>query len=174
MAAPRKYPDELRERATRMAVELRQDPETKLGAIQRVAEQLGMHPETLRNWVRQAEIDGGTRPGTTTAEAQRIAELEQQVRELRRTNEILKTSQRFRRERSSTARSSMTTRSSVAVIVECIDTHRDRGDARARSSESSRSVRPCAEAGVQDRSEQLLRDQDQAALGTLGARRRAG
>lgn len=47
MAAPRKYPDELRERATRMAVELRQDPETKHGAINRVAEQLGMHPETL-------------------------------------------------------------------------------------------------------------------------------
>ncbi|EKA61306.1 transposase IS3/IS911 family protein [Janibacter hoylei PVAS-1] len=60
MAAPRKYPDELRERATRMAVELRQDPATKQGAIARVAEQLGMHPETLRNWVRQAEIDGGT------------------------------------------------------------------------------------------------------------------
>ena len=54
MAAPRKYPDELRERATRMAVELRADPTTKQGAIARVAEQLGMHPETLRNWVRQA------------------------------------------------------------------------------------------------------------------------
>ncbi len=67
MAAPRKYPDELRERATRMAVELRQDPATKQGAIARVADQLGMHPETLRNWVRQAEIDGGFRPGTTTA-----------------------------------------------------------------------------------------------------------
>ena len=50
MAAPRKYPDELRERATRMAVELRADPTTKQGAIARVAEQLGMHPETLRNW----------------------------------------------------------------------------------------------------------------------------
>lgn len=47
MAAPRKYPDELRERATRMAVELRQDPATKQGEIARVAEQLGMHPETL-------------------------------------------------------------------------------------------------------------------------------
>ena len=58
MAAPRKYPDELRERATRMAVELRADPATKPGAIARVAEQFGMHPETLRNWVRQAEIDG--------------------------------------------------------------------------------------------------------------------
>ena len=95
MAAPRKYPDELRERATRMAVELRADPATRQGAIQRVAKQLGMHPETLRNWVRQAEIDGGTRPGTTTAEAQRIAQLEQQVRELKRTNEILKTSAAF-------------------------------------------------------------------------------
>lgn len=69
MAAPRKYPDELRERATRMAVELRADPTTKQGAIARVAEQLGMHPETLRNWVRQAEIDGGVRPGSTTSDA---------------------------------------------------------------------------------------------------------
>lgn len=49
--------DELRERATRMAVELRRDPETRGGAIRRVSEQLGMHPETLRNWVRQGEID---------------------------------------------------------------------------------------------------------------------
>ena len=95
MAAPRKYPDELRERATRMAVELRVDPATKQGAIARVAEQLGMHPETLRNWVRQAEIDGGVRPGTTTADADRIAQLEQEVRELRRTNHILKTASAF-------------------------------------------------------------------------------
>ena len=95
MAAPRRYPDELRERATRMAVELRQDPATKPGAIARVAEQLGMHPETLRNWVRRAEIDGGVRPGTTTAEGQRIAELEQEVRELRRANHILKTGSAF-------------------------------------------------------------------------------
>jgi len=95
MAAPRKYPDELRERATRMAVELRQDPATKQGAIARVAEQLGMHPETLRNWVRQAEIDGGVRAGTTSAAAQRIASLEQGVRELRRANHILKISAAF-------------------------------------------------------------------------------
>ena len=92
MAAPRKYPDELRERATRMAVELRADPATKQGAIARVAEQLGMHRETLRGWVRQAEIDGGVRAGTTTDDAQRLVELEREVRELRRANEILKTS----------------------------------------------------------------------------------
>ena len=95
MAAPRKYPDELRERATRLAVELRGGPTTKQGAISRVAEQLGMHPETLRNWVRQAEIDGGARPGTTSVEAERIAQLEREVRELRRTNEILRTSAAF-------------------------------------------------------------------------------
>ena len=51
MAAPRKYPDELRERATRMAVEARQDPATRSGALARVAGQLGINPETLRNWV---------------------------------------------------------------------------------------------------------------------------
>jgi transposase len=78
-----------------MAVELRQDQATKQGAVARVAERLGMHPETLRNWVRQAEIDGGVRAGTTTAEARRIAQLEQEVRELRRANHILKTSAAF-------------------------------------------------------------------------------
>ena len=95
MAAPKKFSDELRERATRMAVELRQDPATKAGAISRVAAQLGMHPETLRNWVRQAEIDGGVRAGTTTDDAKRLAELEQENRELKRANEILRTASAF-------------------------------------------------------------------------------
>src|SRR5215203_4167456 len=95
MAAPRKYGDELRERATRMAVELRQDPATRSGAITRVAGQLGMHPETLRNWVRQAEIDGGVRPGVTSLDADRIRQLEQEVRELRWANHILKTASAF-------------------------------------------------------------------------------
>jgi transposase len=95
MAAPRKYPDELRERATRMAVEARQDPATRSGALARVASQLGINAETLRNWVTQAEIDGGVRPGTSTEEARRIAELEREVRELRRANEILKTASAF-------------------------------------------------------------------------------
>lgn len=95
MAAPRKYPDELRERATRMAVDARKEPATRSGAIQRIAEQLGMHPETLRGWVRQTEIDEGVRPGTTTVEAERITQLERENRELRRANEILKTSAAF-------------------------------------------------------------------------------
>ena len=95
MAAPRKYPDELRERAIRLAVDARRDPATRPGALARIGKQLGINPETLRNWVTQAEIDGGGRPGTTTADAQRLAELERENRELRRANEILKTASAF-------------------------------------------------------------------------------
>ncbi len=96
MAAPRKYPDELRERATRMAVEARLDPATRAGAFRRVGEQLGgIHPETLRTWVRQAEIDEGHRAGTTTSDAQRLLELEKENRELRRANAILKSASAF-------------------------------------------------------------------------------
>jgi len=95
MAAPRKYPEELRERAIRMAVDLRRDPVTRSGALRRVGEQLGVNPETLRNWVTQAEVDEGHRPGMRTAEAQRITELEREVKELRRANEILRTASAF-------------------------------------------------------------------------------
>jgi transposase len=95
MAAPKKYSDELRERATRMAVEARRDPATAVGAIKRIGEQLGVHPEALRNWVKQAEIDGGTRAGTSSEDAQRMAELERENRELRRANEILRTASAF-------------------------------------------------------------------------------
>ena len=95
MAAPRTYPDELRERATRMAVEARLDPATRAGAFRRVGEQLGIHPETLRTWVRQAEIDEGHRAGTTTSDAQRLLELEKENRELRRANAILKSASAF-------------------------------------------------------------------------------
>lgn len=90
-----KYPEEIRERAIRMAVDLRRDPATRKGALARVGEQLGINPETLRNWVTQAEIDAGDRPGTTTAEAQRIAELERENRELRRSNAILRSASAF-------------------------------------------------------------------------------
>jgi transposase len=95
MAAPRKYSEELKERATRMAMDARRDPATAKGAIKRIADQLGVHPEALRTWVRQAEIDGGVRPGTTNDDAQRIADLEREVRELRRANTILKQASAF-------------------------------------------------------------------------------
>ncbi|GGM43390.1 insertion element IS6110 uncharacterized 12.0 kDa protein [Promicromonospora citrea] len=95
MVAPRKYPDELRERATRMAVEARQDPAARIGAVKRIADQLGVHPEALRTWVQRAERDEGLRPGPTTAEAARVAELERENRELRRANQILKSAASF-------------------------------------------------------------------------------
>ncbi len=90
MPAQRKYPGELRERAVMMVFEVRERDGKGRGELARVARQLGVHPEALRTWVRQAEIDGGIRPGTTTEESRRIAELERENRELRRANEILK------------------------------------------------------------------------------------
>jgi transposase len=90
MPAQRKYPEELRERAVRMVLEIRARDGKGRGELARVGRQLGVHPEALRGWVRQAEIDNGTRPGTTTDDAARIVELEREVRELRRANEILK------------------------------------------------------------------------------------
>jgi transposase len=86
----RKYSVELMERATRMALDARRDPETARGAIARIGQQLGVHPEALRNWVRQAEIDVGDRAGTSTADAERIRQLERENRELRRANTILR------------------------------------------------------------------------------------
>ncbi|MFD7714226.1 IS3 family transposase [Streptomyces sp. NPDC059786] len=97
MAAPRKYPDELRERATRLAIEARKDPAGRAGAIKRIADQLDVHPEALRGWVKRAEIDSGVVPGTTSSEAARIAELEREVKELRRANAILKSASGFLR-----------------------------------------------------------------------------
>ncbi|SCC70368.1 Transposase [Rhodococcus qingshengii] len=73
-----------------MAVEARQDPATRPGALKRIADQLGVHPEALRTWVKRAEVDCGVRPGTTTDDAERIAQLERENRELRRANTILK------------------------------------------------------------------------------------
>ncbi|WP_420481508.1 IS3 family transposase [Actinopolymorpha pittospori] len=124
MAAPRKYGDELRERATRMAVEARKDPASRPGAIARIAEQLGMHPETLRGWVRQAEIDGGVRPGTSSDESKRIADLERENRELKRANEILRTASAFFA--AGGARPQDQVSVPTAVLVDYIDAHRDR------------------------------------------------
>jgi transposase len=91
----RRYPPELRERAIRMVQETIEQTGERFGVITRVARQLGVGSESLRTWVRQAEVDGGRRPGVTTEERRRIAELEREVRELRRANEILKAASAF-------------------------------------------------------------------------------
>src|SRR3954447_6854128 len=95
MVAPRKYPEELRERSIRLTLEARKDPATRPGACKRIGEQLGVNPETLRGWVTQAEVDAGDRTGTTTADAARLADLEREVRELRRANAILRSASAY-------------------------------------------------------------------------------
>jgi transposase len=89
--APRKYSNELRERAMRLVAEAReQDPELTLNAaVKRIGTRLGIVPDTLRGWCRQAEVDTGQRPGTTTSDAAKIRDLEREVKELKRANEIL-------------------------------------------------------------------------------------
>jgi transposase len=92
---PQKYPDELRERAVRMVLEIREQTGEKHGTVTRVAKELGVGPESLRHWVVQSEVDSGRRPGTSSADAQRIAQLERENRELRRANDILKAASVF-------------------------------------------------------------------------------
>jgi transposase len=78
-----------------MVLETIDESGESVGVITRVARQLGIGSESLRNWVRQAQVDGGTRAGVTTDDAQRIKELERENRELRRANEILKSAASF-------------------------------------------------------------------------------
>jgi transposase len=92
----KRYPPELKERAIRMAREaIAEQGGQTFGVVPRVARQLGVGVESLRSWLSQAEIDAGKRPGTSSADAQRIAELEREVRELRRANDILKAASVF-------------------------------------------------------------------------------
>jgi transposase len=93
--AQKRYPPELRERAVRMVLETMEQTGERVGVITRIARQLGIGAESLRGWVRQAEVDGGRRPGVPTAERQRIAELERENRELRRANDVLKAASAF-------------------------------------------------------------------------------
>ena len=86
----RRYPPELKERAIRMVLERIAETGERQGAVTRVARQLGIGPESLRHWVAQAEIDGGTRAGLTSEERERMKLLERENRELRRANEIPK------------------------------------------------------------------------------------
>jgi transposase len=73
MAAQKKYLDELRERAVKIVFEIRERDGKGHGELARVGRQLGVHPEALRSWVKQAEIDGGERPGISSGDKQRIA-----------------------------------------------------------------------------------------------------
>ena len=91
MPAPRKYPNELRERAIRLVQEAREQ-EVGLSlnaAVRRIGPRVGINPDTLRGWCKQDDIDAGRAPGTTTAESARVRELEREVKELKRANEIL-------------------------------------------------------------------------------------
>ena len=92
MPAPRKYPEELRERAIRLVRDrLADEPALPVSrACRLVGEQLGINGDSLRNWVKHARIDDGEVPGVTSAEAARIAQLEKENRELRRANTILR------------------------------------------------------------------------------------
>src|SRR5213592_2330301 len=90
MARPSRYSPEVQERAIRMVREHGPEHPSQWAAIASIAGKLGCTTETLRRWVRQAERDTGQRSGLTTDERQRLKELEREVRELRRANEILK------------------------------------------------------------------------------------
>jgi transposase len=93
---PKQYPRELRERAVRLVAEHRDQYETEYAAIRSIAAKLGIAtPETLRQWIRQAEVDGGQRPGMSSEESAEIRRLRAEVKELRRANEILKAASAF-------------------------------------------------------------------------------
>jgi transposase len=91
MPAPRKYPEELRERAQRMVAEaMSEDSSLSLNAaVNRIGPRVGVVPDTLRGWIKRTDIDAGRRPGTTTEDAVSIKQLQAEVRELKRANEIL-------------------------------------------------------------------------------------
>ena len=90
MGRPSRFSPEVRERAIRLVMEQRPAHPSEWAALQAVATKLGTTAETLRKWVRQAERNTGQRPGLTTDERARMRELEREVKELRRANEILK------------------------------------------------------------------------------------
>lgn len=90
-----KFSPEVRERAVRMVHEARGEYPSLWAAVESIAPKIGCVAQTLLEWVKQSEVDAGTRAGTTTAEAQRVKELEREVKELRRANEILKLASAF-------------------------------------------------------------------------------
>jgi len=90
-----KFPPEMRERAVRMVQEHRSEHPSQWAAIESIAAKVGCAPQTLHTWTKQHEIDAGQREGISTADAQRIKELERENRELRKANEILKLASAF-------------------------------------------------------------------------------
>jgi transposase len=86
----RRYTEEEKAQAVRLVRQLRRELGTEHGTVQRVADQLGYGVETVRKWVKRADVDEGVKPGRSTADAARIKELEQRNRELERTNQILR------------------------------------------------------------------------------------
>ena len=90
-----KFSPEVRERAVRMVQEHRGEYPSLWAAVESIAPKIGCVPQTLLDWVKRTEIDAGSRPGTTTAEAQRIKDLERENKELRRANDILRTASAF-------------------------------------------------------------------------------
>ncbi|MFE1856387.1 IS3 family transposase [Streptomyces sp. NPDC059489] len=118
MARPSRYPLELRRRAVRMVAEVRDDHPNETAALQAVTDKLGIGSrETLRNWVKQNEVDTGQRPGTTTEESAQLKALKKENAELKRANEILKAAAKFLRGRA---------RPATHALVTFIDEHRDR------------------------------------------------
>ena len=95
MNKSKKFSLELRERAVRMVQDHRGEYPSLWAAIESIAPKVGCVPQTLLDWVKQAEVDAGTRAGVSTMEAQRIKDLEREVKELRRANEILKLASAF-------------------------------------------------------------------------------
>lgn len=91
MARASKYPEELRERAVRMVAEIAPQYGSQWAAICAVADKLGVGtPETVRTWVRRAEVDAGQRPGVSSEQSEELRRLKRENAELRRANEILK------------------------------------------------------------------------------------
>ena len=90
-----KFAPEVRERAVRMVQEHRGEYPSLWAAIESIAPKIGCTSNTLLDWVKREEVDSGARPGVTSAEAKRVKELEREVKELRRANEILKLASAF-------------------------------------------------------------------------------
>ena len=95
MKKSNKFSPEVRERAVRMVQEHRSDYPSLWAAIESIAPKIGCVPQTLNEWVKRVEVNTGVRDGVTTAETQRVKELERENKELRRANEILKLASAF-------------------------------------------------------------------------------